>query len=123
MAVSEEEALKELLRRRPLLGQAESNGQAARIAQGVRKGKDPPLELVCIGDVAVCGRNDVRLIIRRAIRLGHGQQFNGLMTLISCIGPSRRKGHVGIAIGQQRIQFFIGPALDEDAGRFSCCEI
>lgn len=53
MAVGKEKALKELFWRRPLLGQAESNGQTTRIAQGVRKSKDPPLELVRIGNVAV----------------------------------------------------------------------
>ena len=66
-------------------------------------------------DIAVSRRDDIRLVMGRAIGLGHRQQFDWNLPLIGSISACRGKGNIGVAVGQEGIQFLIGPALDENS--------
>ena len=52
-------------------------------------------------DIAVGGRDDISLVMRRAIGFGHSQKLNRHLALIGSVSPGRGKGDIGIAVGQE----------------------
>lgn len=100
--------------RRIHVQQKKVDGLPARIAEGIRKGEDPALQLAEVGNVAVRGGDEIGLVQYGPVGLGHGQQLDRRFAPVGRVGPGGEKGDVGAAVVHELVQFLIGALLQED---------